>query len=184
MKTSFKITVNSLFNMIVSYFFGCLVWKRFSAEVCFFCLKQRQISIGIYQNHKFLVLFLDFYTTTQKTEIAATTSPKNFMKTSFKSIVNSLFIMICFIFFGCMVWKKFIVEVCFFCLKYRHISIEIYQNHKFLDFLLEFYTATQKTKIAATTSPKKFMKASFKSTVNSLFITQFTKQGGVKHIKF
>ena len=36
------------------------------------------------------------------------------------------------------VWKKFIVEVCFFCLKYRQISIEIYQNLKFLVFCRNF----------------------------------------------
>ena len=47
------------------------------------------------------------------------------METSFKSTDNSLFGIICFIFFGCMVWKKFIVEVCFFYLKFHQISIEI-----------------------------------------------------------
>ena len=87
-----------------------------------------KISIEIHQNLKCFAFLLKFHSTTSKIEIIASTSPKNFMKASFKSTGNSLFVIICFIFFGRMGWKKFTVEVCIFCLtsiKTRLRSIKI-----------------------------------------------------------
>ena len=69
-----------------------------------------------------------------ETEITATTSPKNFMKAYIESADHSLFVITYFIFFGCMVCKKFAVEVCIFSFKYHQISIEIHQNLKFVAF--------------------------------------------------
>ena len=96
------------------------------------------------------------------------------MKTSFKSTANFSFIMISFIFFGCMVWKKIIVEVCFFRWKYRQILIEIYQNHKILNFCWNFVPQLRKSKLLPLRL-QKIMKASLKSTVNSLFIMIWNK---------
>ena len=87
-------------------------------------------------NPQISFFLLEFHTATWKIEITVNTYQTNFMKIFFKSTGNSLFATICIIFFGCMVWKKFIVKVCGFCLKYYDISIEIYQNLKFLAFLI------------------------------------------------
>jgi len=76
-------------------------------------------------------------------------SPKIIMKLPFKSTENFLFVMICFIFFGCM-------EVCFFCLKYHQISIENYQNHKFLVFLWKFLCRNLENRDRCYYVPKKF----------------------------
>ena len=134
MKTSFKSNVYSLFIMICFIFFGCMVKKKFIVEVCFFCLKYHQISIEIYQFFKFLAFWWKFLYRNLENRNQRDYVSKNFMRTSLKSTDNSLFVMICFIFFGCMIWKKFRVEVCIFYWKCHQISIEIHQNLKFLAF--------------------------------------------------
>ena len=87
-----------------------------------------------------LILTVDLYSLLlnqnpiQIIEITAITSPKFFLKAYIKRTDNSLFVITFFIFFGCMVCKKFTVEVCIFSFKYHQISIEIHQNLKFFTF--------------------------------------------------
>ena len=129
-----------------------MVWKKFIAEVCFICLKYHQISIEIYQNHKFLAFLLKFHTPTYKIEVTTTMFLRKFMRTAFNTSRNSIFVKICFIFFGCMVWKKFIVEVCIFYWKCRQISIEIPSKSQISCFLVEISlrTLTLTAKISTT----------------------------------
>ena len=107
-------------------------------ELYFFCLKYHQISIEIYQNSKFLAFLWKFLYSNLENRNRFHYASKKFMKLSFKSTDYFLFVMICFIFFGCVVRKEFILKVYFFCLKYHQISIEIYSNFKFLAFLWKF----------------------------------------------
>ena len=74
------------------------------------------------------------------------------MKTAFNTSRNYIFVKICFIFFGCMVWKKFVVGVCIFYLKCRQISIEIPSKSQIPCFLVEISlrTLTLTAKISTT----------------------------------
>ena len=111
------------------------MWSFISkhSENTFLFLKRKE---SIFSTYKFSWLLFEMRYLW--IENVATTSLKKVMKTPFKSIRNSVFVMIFFIFFECMVKKKFIVEVSFFCLKYHQISIQIYQFFKFLAFWWKF----------------------------------------------
>ena len=108
-------------------------FKSKHSENTFLFLKRKE---SIFSTYKFSWLLFEMRYLW--IENVATTSLKKVMKTPFKSIRNSVFVMIFFIFFECMVKKKFIVEGCLFCWKYHQISIEIYQFFKFLTFLSKF----------------------------------------------
>ena len=117
-----------------------MVKKKFIVEGCLFCWKYHQISIEIYQNFKFLTFLSKFLTlycnldNRNRCYYVPQKIDENIVQKNWQfSICNDLFQ-----FFGCMVKKKFIVEVYFFCLKYHQISIEIYQFFKFLAFWWKF----------------------------------------------
>ena len=133
MKAYFESTDGTLFVIIYFVFFGRMVWKKFIEETCFFDFKYHQISIEIYQN-LLISSFLNEISYSNLDNRNHCDYVSFFLKAYIKSTDNSLFVITFFIFFGCMVCKKFTVEVCIFSFKYHQISIEIHQNLKFFAF--------------------------------------------------
>ena len=116
---------------------------------------------------------MKFHTPTYIIEISAITSPKNFVKAYFESTDGTLFVIIYFVFFGRMVWKKFIEETCFFDFKYHQISIEIYQNLLISSFFNEISYSNLDNRNHCDYVSNFFLKAYIKSTDNSLFVITF-----------
>ena len=171
MKACVKSIGYSLFVIIHLIFLGFMVGKKFIVEASFFYFKYPQILIEIYiKISNFLFFCWNFIFQLKTLKSLRLLSSKNFIKAYFKSTDNPLFVIVCFILFGRMVSKKFIVEASFFYFKYHQILIEIYQNFSyFWPFYWNFILLLRWSKSRRLHLQKKIMKAYFESADSSLF---------------
>ena len=119
METFCKSTDKSLSKDMLIIFFGCLIAKILTIQLCIFCLKFFQNLIKVYEYvnlHEISRFLCDFIALTSKIQITVTMCP-NFVIIIFcESADDFLSNDMLIIFFGCLVATIFIIQFCIFCL--------------------------------------------------------------------
>ena len=122
-----KILLNSCDNFLIDdifiIFFGCVVEKVFIVGVCISNFKISSNFDIIALKSQMSWFSVNFPAPTSKIRIFATMSPNISMKILLRIADNSLCDDIFITFFGCVVTKIFVVEVCISNLKYHQILL-------------------------------------------------------------